>query len=55
VDARPTVNGLVIFFSAAQIAPRFFSGNFYGIYFFTIFPSKNGHFMNQPALGIGIA
>lgn len=47
--------GLVNFFSAAQIATRFFTPRFCEIYFLAFLFNKNGLFVNQVPLGIGIA
>jgi hypothetical protein len=52
---RAASRGLVKFFSAGQIATSRGLRQFRGIYFFAIFAGKPGSFMNQPALGIGIA
>jgi hypothetical protein len=52
---QPSPCGLLKFFSAGQIATSRSLRQFRRIYFFTIFAGKPGGFMNQPALGIGIA
>ena len=51
----PPLAGLAKSFFAAQIAALLVLPQSAEIYFFTIFPSKTGRFMNRPALGIGFA